>query len=255
MSDDHLTDEVLSAVLDGEATPAEARHVSDCDVCRDRLAELQRAASVIGSPVPRPDPARREAVIAAAMAARVAPLRSRPRPPSWVLGAAAAVVVLLALAPLVLSRSSDRDDAASGAADKTLEASAPEAAATLEAAGPVVLGDLGEVNGGTLAERVRSGLAAPAVAGRATGPVGDTADDGGTGGGATSSFDVHADCAQQLAQGNPDFGVLRGTGEARVGDRNAIVLAFASDDGRILVFAVAAGACDEVLLSVTFPAP
>lgn len=85
----HL-DEVLSAYLDGEATPAESRrvnhHLAECERCRRRLTDLNLARTAIRSlptleqpwsPIPeknRPAPVRRRSVwvgAAAAVAAAV----------------------------------------------------------------------------------------------------------------------------------------------------------------------------------------
>jgi len=241
MTDEHLTDEILSAVLDGEATPAEARHASDCETCAARLAVLQRAASVIGSPVPRPTDAARETAIARALEARVVPLTGRHLPMGW-LAAAAAVIVAVALAvPLVRSSGDGADDrAAAPTTTQELSAGASSAAP----APPVDLGDLGGVDSETLAARVKTGLAPkPAAA----------ADSAATGSGSQlREVSKATPCVEHFRDGSSDFGVLRGTGTARVDGRDAVVLVFASAEGRIRVFAVAPDACDDVLLSVTY---
>jgi hypothetical protein len=252
MSDDHLTDEVLSAVLDGEATPAEARHASSCAMCGLRLAELQQAASLIGSPVPPVDPARRDAAIAAALAARAVPMESRRRRlPTWALGAAALVLAVLALVPLVMSGDDDDADMAADAPEMSLRADDSAGSTGGGSAGPVALGDLGAVDGTVLAERVQGALAVPAAD---TTAADETTSAAPAAGAAQESAEA-VPCAAELAESTPGLGELRATGVAEVGGRRASVLAYASADGRIRVLAVAVDACDDVLLSVSFPAP
>lgn len=256
MSDEHLTDEVLSAVLDGEATPGEGRHASTCPACGQRLAELQEAASVIGSPVGPVDPARRDAAIAAALAARAVPLESRRRrAPTWALGAAALVLAVLALVPLVLGGDDEEADMAADAPEMSMRADAGAGSAPGGAVGPLALGDLGPVDGDLLAERVRGALVAPA----AGATLGD-GDDATTSAAPAESSAAQesaavAPCVAELAESTPGLGELRATGSAEVGGRRVSVLAYASTDGRIRVLAVAVDACDDVVLSVSFPAP
>ena len=256
MSDEHLTDEVLSAVLDGEATPAEARHAGSCAMCGLRLAELQQAASLIGSPVPPVDPARRDAAIAAALAARAVPLESRRRRlPTWALGAAALVLAVLALVPLVMSGGDDDDaDMAADVPEMSLRADDSAGSTGGGSSGPVALGDLGAVDGTALAERVQGALAVPAADATAADGADPTTSAAPAAGAAQESSEA-VPCAAELAASTPGLGELRATGVAEVGGRRASVLAYASADGRIRVLAVAVDACDDVLLSVSFPAP
>ena len=86
MTTDHLDDDALSALLDGEATPEEAAHAGECEACTVRAAELRAAARAIAHAVAPVDPARRDAAIAAALGARVVSLDARRRrPPAWAL--------------------------------------------------------------------------------------------------------------------------------------------------------------------------
>jgi len=94
---------LLSAYLDDElAEPERARlvlHLSDCSVCRRRLAELAAVADAIGplAHVAPPDG------FTAAVLARLAPRPVPTRRPRWVAAwAAAAVVVIVALALLAI---------------------------------------------------------------------------------------------------------------------------------------------------------
>jgi hypothetical protein len=107
----HLDIEALSAVLDGEATAAEAAHVETCAACQDTLARMRAAADGVGRPpAPRPTAAV-EATVAAALAVwdeRVAadPPRAQPRhgPPAWllpVLAVAAALLVVVGAVALL----------------------------------------------------------------------------------------------------------------------------------------------------------
>ena len=110
----HLDDEALSAVLDGEAAAEESAHVDECETCRTRLGALRDASVLVGTPVPPPDPARREAAIAAALETRprVAEVRTlrRRTPPTWLAAAAAVVVALIGIALVLPDDASEHDD-------------------------------------------------------------------------------------------------------------------------------------------------
>lgn len=117
-------DEVVSAVLDGEATPEEVARVEADPVLRARLAAFRSAAAAVGAPVTPADPAARDAAVAAALAAAdeladreasggaVDELAARrtSRPPgrtgTW-LAAAAVLAVLVGLGALLVGRSGD----------------------------------------------------------------------------------------------------------------------------------------------------
>jgi hypothetical protein len=110
---DHLTDEALSALLDDAATDDERAHAEGCPTCRGALDQLRRAARAVATPPPAPAPEARDAAIARAVAAagggagRVVPLR-RYRP--GLLAAAAALVLVLAAVPLLISSRDDADE-------------------------------------------------------------------------------------------------------------------------------------------------
>jgi hypothetical protein len=118
----HLDDEVLSAIIDGEASPAESAHASTCDECHHRLGHLLAAAAIVPA-VPAPPPGAREGAIAVALSSAPAlatkpqPVRSvtpsrwvrPPRPLVLAAGAlAAAVVVVAGVAALIGSTDDDQ---------------------------------------------------------------------------------------------------------------------------------------------------
>lgn len=171
-ADDHLDDEALSALIDGQLSTG-AGHASTCVTCGERLVALRSAAIAVRQPV-AVDPERREATILAALAAadehrrpdRVPSLaaRARARRLPVLAGAAAAAVALLVVLPLA------RDDGGSNqvatpTADQgddtaSLRSAAPEAA-DLPAAAKIAGGaesspgeHLGELAGVDLAERL-----------------------------------------------------------------------------------------------------
>jgi hypothetical protein len=116
-------DELVSAVLDGEATEAERARVTADPVLAARLAEFETVARQVGGPVDAVDDAARERMIAAAVrtatmpadddVVAIDPARARRRrgPSRPVLVAAAAVVGLLALAGGLLAVGDGDDDA------------------------------------------------------------------------------------------------------------------------------------------------
>jgi hypothetical protein len=160
MTDPHDLDELASAHLDGTTTPDEAARIAADPELQARVRALQAARDAVRAPVPA-DPDRREAALAAALAAfdqdairrpadrRVVPHSSRTT--LRVLGAAA-VVALLALLIPVLGTGGDDDetatgdsaeDASSGADDAGAEAGAgldPTSTTTPAGANPQQLG-------------------------------------------------------------------------------------------------------------------
>lgn len=71
----HPDDELLSALLDGEAPSGDVAHVDGCAECQTRVEELQRAVAVMSAPVAMPPAHQREASLAAALTAADGPLR------------------------------------------------------------------------------------------------------------------------------------------------------------------------------------
>jgi hypothetical protein len=154
---DHLSDEILSALLDGDPEISvaalgnvdAAAHLRACDRCAGRQAELAGArAALAAAPVdPLDELTRRRLVATALAAAESAPAGAAPaasavpigrgrwarRHPGLVGSAAAAVLAVLVGVPFVL------DNGAPGGGE-ALTAQAP-----LESAGPF-LGDLGDLS-------------------------------------------------------------------------------------------------------------
>lgn len=224
---DHADDETLSAFLDGEAAPG---HLAGCAACQARVEELRAAASAVGSPVPAPDPARREAAIALALGADLAAGPARRRLPLW-LGAAAALLAVLAFVPLLTRGGNDggrpgRTAAPPAAESKAAADSASGSATALAAPAPIPLGALGEVDATTLATAVRRALATGTEAAPPPMPR----------------------CAERLA----DFGALSGYGAASVGGTPADVLVFRSG-AQVRIVAVIGADC-RILVSTTYQA-
>ncbi len=69
MSTEPFTDEILSAIIDGEADDETVAAVAADPVATARLAQLRNAVDMVATPVPDATPERRSASIAAAMAA------------------------------------------------------------------------------------------------------------------------------------------------------------------------------------------
>jgi hypothetical protein len=162
-------DELASALLDGEATAEEQARADEPQVAA-RMARFAAVASVVSAEPEAPADHRRDAAVAAALAAWQ-PQATRPEAPIdelasrrdrrtvrtfRLVGAAAAVAAVLGLGALVATWSQDDGDSTSsvaadapteGASDTTEAAAADEAAGGGDAAGsvpaPSVGGDLG----------------------------------------------------------------------------------------------------------------
>jgi len=215
----HLDDEAVSAVLDGEGTEEEARHVASCDRCADRLAVLRGAAEAVAAPVAPIDPGRLDAAVAAALSAQnVVPISvARRRPvPAWI-GAAAAVAAVVAGVGL-LGRGSDGSDDGLTAAPGAGSASDPSTMAMEESAGstggaPAVIdgGDVGELRDADLQVIVDGAMTQRETA---------VADSVPSGGGSAAATDADAlaptpaatggpvACEAEVRAGNPDLGGL-----------------------------------------------
>ena len=149
MSDEQFRqDELVSAYLDGEATPAEIAEVEQDDVLMARVEQLRSVRDAVAAPV-APMPAdRREEMISAALAgadaenaqrrdARIVAIRRRRE---TLLAVAAAAVLLAAVvsASLIASRGGDdSDDIAATAVDSDdMAAEAPAEMAEADEAAP-----------------------------------------------------------------------------------------------------------------------
>ena len=157
----HLDDEVLSALLDGEAAGAEvdAGHLRDCAACIARAGELRAARDLVaGATVPPLAPSVLDRLVGAALdappaVAPVVPLAAARRrrvlapPPAWLLGAAAGIAALAGVAGLLRS-TGGMDDADGEAA--TVQLPSAEESAKDEGTGTidpeVVQRDLGDID-------------------------------------------------------------------------------------------------------------
>jgi hypothetical protein len=125
-------DELVSAVLDGEATPDERARVQADPALSARLGEFAAVRDRVAEPLPPADETARERAVAAAKVAvrhqaPVVPLRPRRDVPRFLAVAAAVLVVLLGVGLLVdnvdLDRGGDSgsSDTAAGGADSAGE--------------------------------------------------------------------------------------------------------------------------------------
>ncbi len=143
MSDERLhDDELASAYLDGEATPAEIAEVEASDALLARVEELRAVRDAVAEPVVPLSVDRRDDLIGAAlgvadaeaaarMEAKVVPLQ---RPQRLLLAMAAAVIVLAAVVGtgLIASRGSDEADTAASTDEAVAGMAAADAAPAAE---------------------------------------------------------------------------------------------------------------------------
>ena len=156
MSDERLRrDELASAYLDGEATPAETAEVEADDALLDRVEQLRSVRGAVAAQVPPLSSEQRDRMIGAALAAAESDTETAAdaesgiqsdsgrgarfvllrRPEILVLAAAAALLAAVASASLITSRDGDYDEAAT-AAEGTTAADADEPAAAERAEAP-----------------------------------------------------------------------------------------------------------------------
>jgi len=234
----HLDDEVLSAVLDGEATPDESAHADACDECGARLAALRDASLLVRTPVEPVGDATRESAIAAALAAaessNVVPMRRRRgAPPAW-LAAAAAVVVAVGAVGLLVSRTGGDDeiDFATGGQDASATTTADlaesggaggdEEMATFDVAAPAPAagGDLGELAGADLRNVIDTAMAQREVAET------EEATDADSAAGSSAAATAGVPCEPETRATNAELGPLVFTGTGTYEGDEVIVLAF-----------------------------
>ncbi len=122
-------DEIVSAVLDGEATPAEVARVEADPALRSRLAEIGAIRELVGAPVVPLDEVSQKRLLSTALDSanpnpthRPAPLRDGlpwwRRSTSWGIGSAAVVVALAMLViPSLVDGWGEQTDEASVATD------------------------------------------------------------------------------------------------------------------------------------------
>lgn len=143
MSDEQFReDELVSAYLDGEATPAEIAEVEQNDVLLARVEQLRSVRDAVAAPVAPMSAERREQMISAALAvsdaenaqrreARIVPVHRRRE---TLLAVAAAAVLLAAVvsAGLIASRGGDESAEMAAEAPTADEATAPADMAMVE---------------------------------------------------------------------------------------------------------------------------
>jgi hypothetical protein len=201
-------DELVSAVLDGEATPDERARVAADPLLRARLEEFAAVRELIGGPVAPPDQMTKARAIAAAKASRPHPLpprvvaRRRHSEAPRILAVAAAIVFCLAGLGFLVSQvdSSDDsggDDAAAGSsADETQRGAESSADAPMDAeeGGDTTSAASGEDDGGALSDQVletdRLGPVADEDALRSTLEQSELADDFASTGDSAETDDV-----------------------------------------------------------------
>jgi hypothetical protein len=176
---DHLDDEALSAVLDGEGTEDEAAHAAICPTCADRLSAFRTAAAALGQPV-AVDPDRRDAAVRAALEAPMAISLDARR---WLRGSrlalagvAAAVVAAVIAVPLLTGDSTPMPSAAR-APERALDSQAELRTAAPKAGGVEAFAaptspDLGELAGADLRAKLAD---VPRTAGGPPAPCEDRA--------------------------------------------------------------------------------
>jgi hypothetical protein len=131
-------DELASAYLDGEATPAERAQVEADPRLMARVGELGAVRSALAALTEPPDAATRERALAAATAAAGAPPaatvtrinRDRPRRRVVAVGAAAAAVIAAIVVAVVATRSSDHSTTSSATVAPAARDLTPAAAST-----------------------------------------------------------------------------------------------------------------------------
>ena len=143
MSDEsRRSDELVSAYLDGEATPAEVAEVEGDDVLLARVEQLRAVRDAVAAPVPpmsaeqcdRMTSAALEVADAEAAERREAKIVPLHRPRQTLLAVAAATIVLAAVvgAGLIASRGSDDSTETAADAPAALDSTAADAPAALD---------------------------------------------------------------------------------------------------------------------------
>lgn len=255
-------DELVSAVLDGEATVEERARVLGDPVLAARLAEFEAVADAVGGPVATRSEAARDSALTAAVAARdrrpdpvVRPLRPR-RSPGPLL-AAAAVLALVVGAGVLLSRAGDdrgqgdgaaldagesSDEESGGGAEESAEGGEDSAAPEADAFDPTTdAGDLGALADpeAVAAALERAGAVTPrAEDGATSSPT--TGDDGQL---LDEASGDTVDCQIALEEADPALAGLLARATATYQGTPAVVLVFSTVEGAQRVVVVRADAC------------
>lgn len=263
-------DELVSAVLDGEATAEERARVAADPVLSARLAEFTAVAEAVGAPVAPPRADARDAALAAAVASRhrpdpvVVPLRPRRSTGSF-LAIAAAVLGALLVAGLLAGRLGDgRDELADDSAD-TVADGAEESGGSTAADEAVGAPETDDTASGAFseAETVDLGPVADEAALRAAlvagGGLGATPSTRSSlpppttttvpSGQAAITGDSEA-CQVRLVESDPALDGLLLRGTTVYAGTEAIVYVFGTVDGDTRVEVVTAATCETV---VSFP--
>jgi len=171
----HLDDDRLSALIDGAGDPADIEHAEGCPSCRARLDTWREVRGWLAADPPAPDATRRDAAVAAALAAvpsEVVPLAPRRRPPVLIgaVAAVAAAVILVAVIALAVSGHGRKSGGRLSAARPPAAKVAPRPAPAASSAGAARAGE-GNANsaGGASGGGTSSGAFSPA----ASPPLGD----------------------------------------------------------------------------------
>lgn len=217
---EHLDDDTISASLDDEVTAAERAHLASCPSCSARADALGAAARAIATVAP-PDPTARDAAVAAALAPHRRNLHR------WGIAAAALILVLGALVPLLLTRSdgSNTTAANSTASDAERTPTAPSAGSAGASAARGT--GLGPIDATTFADRVHTAVSS-----------------------GTPTTVVSSACAPAVRERAGNVDTLRYTTTATVDGRPVDVLVFT--EGLVLrAFAVNPDGCQDVLSPIT----
>ena len=136
MTTNRYDDELLSTIIDGEASPETVAAVEGDPMASKRLAAMRSAVDVVATPVPEATPERRSASIAAAMAAatpaspEVSSLSAKRHereekkkglPTGWLVAAAAALFLVILGTPLIFDGGADSADVAADAVELVAE--------------------------------------------------------------------------------------------------------------------------------------
>ena len=141
MTENRYDDELLSTIIDGEASPEIIAAVEADEAASQRLIDLRAAVTHVATPVPEATPEKRSASIAAAMATatpaspEVTSLSAKRHekqeekkrfPTGWLIAAAAAVLLFVLAIPVFLNDTST-DFATDAASDASLSAESADA--------------------------------------------------------------------------------------------------------------------------------